>query len=200
MKTWNSNIRSAVLESMRGMRWLPLTAVAVVALACLSYAWSHPLPANGYGRIVYDVRDTVLTVPAGSSLSIILAAESPVPRGSLVLAFAGVMNHVPGSDLYETAYFRLTQAGLTLRAGVMTPFLHIFESRVDSSGAQNPTLFVRNDHAFDLSLDYRAFVSRPPTSLEHFELFLPLLVPLVLVAILWAIVPRRHRRNVGQIL
>jgi hypothetical protein len=110
------------------------------------------------------------------------------------------MNPVPGSDLHETAYFRLTQAGVTLAEGVMTPFMHSFESRLDSSGAQNPTLFVRNDHAFDLSLNYRAFVLRPPTTLEHFGLFLPLLVPLVLAAILWAIAPRRHRWSVGQIL
>ena len=199
MKTWNSNIRSAVLESMRGMRWLPLTAVAVVALACLSYAWSHPLPANGYGHGVYDV-NSVLTVPASSSLSILLAPESSVPSGSLVLAFAGVMNHIPGSDLHETAYFRLTQVGITLAEGEMTPFLHTYESPVDSSGSQNPTLFIRNDHPFDLSLDYRAFVVRPPTTLEHFGLFLPLLVPLLAVGILWAILPRRHRRSVGHIL
>jgi hypothetical protein len=184
---------------MRGVRWLPLAAVSVIALACLAYVWSHPLPANGYGRSVYDV-DTVLIVPAGSTLSILLAPDSPVSRGSMVLAFAGVMNRVPNSDLHETAYFRLTQGGMILAEGVMTPFRHSFESPVDSSGAQNPTLFVRNDHAFDLTLDYRAFVWRPPTTLEHFGLFLPLLVPLLGVAILWAILPRRNRRSVGHIL
>ena len=182
---------------MRGVRWLPLAVVAVVALACFAYAASHPLPANGYGRTVYDV-DTILTVPASSSLSILLAPDSPVPRGSLVLAFAGVMNHVPNLDLYETAYFRLTQSGVTLAEGVMTPFRHSFESRVDTSGAENPALFVRNDHAFDLSLDYRAFVWRPPTTLEHFALFMPLLVPLVLLGTLWAFLPRRYRRSVGH--
>jgi hypothetical protein len=185
---------------MRGIRWIPLGVVLVVALACFAYAASHPLPANGYGRTVYDVRDTVLTVPAISSLSILLAPDSAVPRGSLVLAFAGVMNHLPNSDLHEMAYFRLTQAGVTLAEGVMTTFRHFFESPVDSSGAQNPILFVRNDHAFDLSLDYRAFVWRPPTTLEHFALFMPLLAPLVLVGILWAIVPRRYRWSVGHTL
>jgi len=170
---------------MKGSRWLPLIAVALALLFVLIYVVANPLPANGYGRLIYDVQRTP-TIPAGSSQMILMAESAVVPSHSLVLVVAGVMNRVPGSDISETAYFRLTHAGTTIAEGDVSPFHELFETRLESSGATNPALVIRNDHPFELSIDYRAFVTRPPSTIEHFALFFPILVPLVAGAVLWA--------------
>lgn len=182
---------------MKISRWLPVIAVALVLLVALSYVAANPLPANGFGRSIYDVQAT-LTVPAGSSLMVLMAEGSVVPSRSLVLVVAGVMNRLPGSDISETAYFRLTQAGTTVAQGEVSPFSESFETGVESSGADNPALFIRNDHAFDLAIDYRAFITRPPSTLEHFALYLPVVIPLLAGAILWATLHGRDGKRSGQ--
>src|SRR5207247_10995181 len=123
---------------------------------------------------------------------------SVVPSRSLILVVAGVTNRQPGSDLSETAYFRLTHAGATIAKGDVSPFSESFETRVESAGVDNPALFIRNDHAFDLTIDYRAFVTRPPSTLEHFAPYLAALVPLLAVAILWAAPHHPNGRRSGQ--
>ena len=182
---------------MKISRWLPLIAVALAFLIALGYVVANPLPANGYGRPIYDVR-TTLAIAAGSSRTILMAEGSVVPSRSLILVVAGVMNRQPGSDLSETAYFRLTHAGATIAQGDVSPFSESFETRVESGGADNPALFIRNDHAFDLTIDYRAFVTRPPSTLEHFAPYLAVLVPLLAVAILWAALHHPGGRRSGQ--
>src|SRR5881396_2614862 len=119
---------------MKIPRWLPLIAVALAFLIALGYVVANPLPANGYGRPIYDVR-TTLAIAAGSSRTILMAEGSVVPSRSLILVVAGVMNRQPGSDLSETAYFRLTHAGATIAQGDVSPLSESFETRVESGGA-----------------------------------------------------------------
>ncbi len=182
---------------MRISRWLPLIAAALAVLLALNSVITNPLPANGYGRSIHDVHETLI-VPAGSSRTILMAEGSVVPSHSLVLVVAGVMNRQPGSDLSETAYFRLTHDGGTIAQGDVSPFFESFETRVESVGADNPALFIRNDHSFDLAIDYSALITRPPSNAEHFGLYLPVLIPLLAGAILWAVFYRRDGRVSGQ--
>src|SRR5437764_14818140 len=101
---------------MKISRWLPLIAVALAFLIALGYVAANPLPANGYGRPIYDVR-TTLAIAAGSSRTILMAEGSGVTSRSLILVVAGVMNRQPGCDLCETAYCRLTHAAWTTPPG-----------------------------------------------------------------------------------
>src|SRR5207249_10183625 len=106
---------------MKISRWLPLIAVALAFLIALGYVVANPLPANGYGRPIYDVR-TTLAIAAGSSRTILMAEGSVVPSRSLSLVVAGVMNRQPGSDLSDTAYFRLTLSVATIAHGFFIQF------------------------------------------------------------------------------
>lgn len=185
---------------MKIYRWLPLIAVALAFLVVLSYVVANPLPANGYGRSTYDVH-TTLAIPAGSSRTILMAEGFVVPIRSLVFVMAGVMTKQPGSDISETAYFRMTHAGTTIAQGDMSPFSESFETRMESSGySDNPALFIRNDHAFDLAIDFRAFVVRPPSTSEHFALHSFILFPMLAAAIVWAgLHGRQGKRSVQPI-
>ena len=72
---------------MKFPRWLPLIVVALAFLIALSYVAANPLSANGYGRSIYDARETLM-IPAGSSRTILMAEGSVVPSRSLVVVVA----------------------------------------------------------------------------------------------------------------
>ena len=169
---------------MRTRSWIPLVAVVLAFPLAYAHAVANPLPANGYGHSIYDVHET-LTVTQGSTFAVLIGGGAFVPWDSLVLVTAGVMNRMPGSDISESAYFRLTHLGVVLEEGVMSPLSHLFQTRLDSAGPDNPQLFIGNDHPFDLFIDYRAFVIAPPTAFDHFALYLPFLAPALVGAVAW---------------
>ena len=128
-----------------------------------------------------------------------IAGDQFVPRGSLVLVTAGVVNRLPNSDFYEYAYFRITQAGSTIEEGLGNAVSSSFETRQDTQGSDNPRLSIRNDHAFALQIDFRAFVLVPPTTWERFLLYVPGLGIAGALAFAWlsgfVIVSRKPAQN-----
>ncbi len=183
---------------MKRQFWFPLAAVAVVTLGLYLYVYFTPLPANGYGREIYDVH-TTLAVPANSSITVPIGGEQDIPEGSLIVLTAGVMNERLNSDLSEDALFRLTYAGTTLEEEITNVISRSFETRVDTRGFDNPRLFVRNDHPFPLEVDYRAFVWRPPTTPERFLMYAPIILFVGLLASVWLILSLLLRDSRGRV-
>lgn len=169
------------------MRWVYLLPIVVVAVgAMVLYGWAQltPLPANPYGRTIYDVH-TTLSVPPDSSLSILVGDDQRIPRSSLIVITAGVLNDKAGSDIQEDAYFRLERAGSILEEGFGSGLSLNFETSGATMGADNPRLFMRNDQSIPIEVDYRAFVMRPPTTWEKFSMYAGFVITAGLLASLW---------------
>ncbi|MEE9173653.1 MAG: hypothetical protein V3U30_01595, partial [Thermoplasmata archaeon] len=96
--------------------WFPVVVV-VIGVAVLYNFALMPLPANGYGRTIYDVH-TTWSVSPDSSLSILIGDGQRIPGASLIVITAGVLNDKPGSDIQEDAYFRLERAGSIVEEGI----------------------------------------------------------------------------------
>ena len=183
---------------MRLSYWFPVAVVVIGVAALYNYAVLTPLPANGYGRTIYDVH-TTFSVPGDSSFLVLVGGEQEIPHGSLVVIVAGVLTDRPGRDFPEDAYFRLAYAGSALEESVTGVFSLTLETPGATAGTDNPQLSIRNDHPFPLEVDYRAFVMRPPTTWEKFSMFAGFVVTAGLVAALWPLysvtVGRSHKRR-----
>ncbi len=169
---------------MRLSYWFPVAVVVIGVAALYNYALLTPLPANGYGRTIYDVH-TILSIPPDSSLPILVGGEQEIPHGSLVVIVAGVLTDRPGSDFPEDAYFRLAYAGSILDEVVTGVFSLTLETPGATADTDNPQLFIRNDQSFPLEVDYRAFVIRPPTTWEKFSMFAGFVITAGLLAAVW---------------
>ncbi len=163
--------------------WFPVVVVIIGVVAVYSLALT-PLPANGFGRTIYDVH-TTFSVPPGSSMPILVGGEQEISTGSLVVITAGILNRVPQSDSYEHAHFLLTYAGSALEESVANAFSLSLETPGATTSADNPRLVIRNDHPFPLEVEYRAFVVRPPTVWEKFSMFVGGVVIAGVLAAMW---------------
>lgn len=169
------------------MRWIylfPLVVVGITAFALFSWAALTPLPANGPGRTIYDVH-TVVSLPAGSSQVIQVGGEQEIPLGSLVVVTVGVLIEKPDKDTGENAYFRLSHAGLILEEDVGGGLSLTLETHETTVGEDNPQLLISNDQSFPLEVELRAFVTRPPTTLEKFSMYVGFVIAAGLLAALW---------------
>ncbi len=183
---------------MRLSYWFPVAVVVIGVAALYNFALLTPLPANGYGRTIYDVH-TTFSVPGDSSFLVLVGGEQEIPQGSLVVITAGVLSDKPGSDIAEDAYFRLERDGSTLEEGVGGGVSLTLETPGATAGTDNPQLYIRNDHPFPLEVDYRAFVIRPPTTWEKFSMFAGFVITAGVLAALWPLysvtVGRSHKRR-----
>jgi hypothetical protein len=171
--------------------------VVVIGVAFL-YSYSlTPLPANPYGRTIYDVH-TTLSVPPDSSLSILVGGDQRIPGASFIVITAGVLNDKPGSDIPEDAYFRLERAGSTLDEGIGSGLSLNFETSAATESQDNPQLHIRNDHLFPLDVEYRAFVVRPPTVWEKFSTFAGGVIIAAVLAAIWPLYTLTIGRREGE--
>ncbi len=181
---------------MRLSYWLP--ALVVVIGVAILYSFSlTPLPANPYGRTIYDVH-TTLSVPPDSSHSILVGDGQRIPGASFIVITAGVLNDKPGSGIQEEAYFRLEHAGSTLEEGIGSGLSLNFETSGATEGQANPQLTIRNDHPFPLEVEYRAFVVRPPTVWEKFSSFVGGVIIAGVLAAIWPLYTMTIRRREGE--
>ncbi len=182
---------------MRLSYWFPVAVVAIGVAILYSFSLT-PLPANPYGRTIYDVH-TTLSVPPDSSLSILVGDDQRIPGASFIVITAGVLNDKPGSDIQEDAHFRLERAGSTLDEGTGSGLSLNFETSGDTAGQDNPQLYIRNDHPFPLEVEYRAFVVRPPTVWEKFSTFVGGVILAGVLAAIWPLytvtIGRRERER-----
>jgi len=180
----------------RPISWMPLVIVAVGALILYSYVSASPLPWNGYGHSVFDFGG-VVSMPGGQYVSFTLGDNQLLPRGSFVLATAGVIPNQSSPDAPAGVYFRLTFAGATVADGYGV-FSHSFETSEDAQGSDRPQFIFQNDNPFRVEVDVRAFVVVAPTPWEHYLFYLPVLVLAGGLAAFWLVYsaylrkPSRH--------
>lgn len=153
---------------MRRIGWLPWLVVGAAALVAYGVAYAQPLAAIPHGHTFYEV-DTVLTVKADDTLTIAVADGMAIPRGSFIRLTVAVITEPLGSDVSYQAHFKLEGDGETVEEADT----NIFTARSQESRHTHLWVHVENELSVPLDLALFGFITRPPTTIERFSLFVP---------------------------